>query len=83
ATTGQVAPWVYERLSRTYILDDEMRERLAKLNPTASVKVAHRLLEAHERRYWDPDETTLEALRRAGEDLEDRLEGVATQEVAA
>jgi magnesium chelatase subunit H len=83
ATTGQVAPWVYERLSRTFMLDEEMRERLAKLNPAASVKVAQRLLEAHERRYWDTDEETLEALRRAGEDLEDRLEGLNTHEVAA
>ena len=29
-----------------------MRERLAALNPTASAKVANRLLEAHERNYW-------------------------------
>ncbi|MGB5201502.1 MAG: cobaltochelatase subunit CobN, partial [Sedimenticolaceae bacterium] len=82
ATTGQVSPWVYERLSQTFILDEAMRERLASLNPTASVKVAHRLLEAHERQYWNPDDATLDALRRAGEDLEDRLEGI-TQEVAA
>ena len=82
ATTGQVAPWVYEGLSQTFILDDAMRERLASLNPTASVKVAHRLLEAHERQYWNPDDATLDSLRRAGEDLEDRLEGI-TQEVAA
>jgi magnesium chelatase subunit H len=53
-----------------------MRERLAQLNPAASVKVAHRLIEAHERHYWNPDEATLEALRRAGEELEDRLEGI-------
>jgi magnesium chelatase subunit H len=53
-----------------------MRERLAKLNPTASAKVANRLLEAHERQYWKPDDEMLEALRRAGEELEDRLEGV-------
>ncbi len=76
ATTGQVAPWVYQRLTETYILDAEMRERLAALNPTASAKVANRLIEAHERRYWTPDPATLEALRRAGEELEDRLEGV-------
>jgi len=82
ATTGQVSPWIYERISQTFILDEEMRERLAKLNPTASVKVAHRLLEAHERQYWNPDDETLEALRRAGEDLEDRLEGIS-QEAAA
>ena len=82
ATTGQVAPWVYERLSQTFMLDEGMRERLAKLNPSASVKVAHRLLEACERQYWNPDDATLDALRLAGEELEDRLEGI-TEEVAA
>jgi len=76
ATTGEVAPWVYEQLTKTFILDPEMRERLAKLNPTASAKVANRLLEAHQRQYWKPDDEMLEALRRAGEELEDRLEGV-------
>jgi len=82
ATTGQVAPWVYQQLTETFVLDEEMRNRLAALNPTASAKVANRLIEAHERNYWSPDEATLEALRRAGEELEDRLEGVF-QEAAA
>ncbi len=76
ATTGQVQPWVYQQLAQTFMLDPEMRERLAALNPTASAKVASRLLEAHERNYWSPDDATLENLRRAGEELEDRLEGV-------
>jgi len=82
ATTGQVAPWVYQHLAQTYMLDPEMRARLAALNPTASVKIANRLIEATERSYWAPDEATLEALRRAGEELEDRLEGI-TPEMAA
>jgi magnesium chelatase subunit H len=77
ATTGEVAPWVYHHLAQTYMLDPEMRERLASLNPTASAKIANRLIEAHERRYWSPDPEMLEALRRAGEDLEDRMEGIA------
>jgi magnesium chelatase subunit H len=76
ATTGQVAPWVYQQLTSTFVLDDAMRERLAQLNPTASAKVANRLLEAHERRYWTPDEATLAALRAATEELEDRIEGI-------
>lgn len=76
ATTGQVQPWVYQQLSETFMLDPEMRDRLARLNPTASARVANRLLEAYERNYWQPDEATLNALRRAGEELEDRLEGV-------
>jgi magnesium chelatase subunit H len=82
ATTGQVAPWVYQHLAQTYMLDPAMRARLAKLNPTASVRIANRLIEAHERRYWQPSEDTIEALRRAGDELEDRLEGIAV-EVAA
>jgi magnesium chelatase subunit H len=82
ATTGQVAPWVYEKLTETFVLDADMRRRLAELNPAASLKIANRLIEAHERQYWQPDEKTLESLRQAGEELEDRLEGV-TLEVAA
>ena len=76
ATTGQVAPWIYQELTQTFVLDEDMRERLAKLNPKASAKMTNRLLEAHERQYWHPDDETLEALRQAGEELEDRLEGV-------
>jgi magnesium chelatase subunit H len=82
ATTGQVAPWIYKQLTRTYVLDAAMRERLATLNPTASVKIAQRLIEACERRYWSPDEAELAELRRTGEELEDRLEGIGV-EVAA
>ena len=76
ATTGQVQPWVYEQLSQTFMLDPEMRDRLARLNPTASARVASRLLEASDRNFWKPDAKVLDALRRAGEELEDRLEGV-------
>jgi magnesium chelatase subunit H len=76
ATTGQVAPWVYEKLAETYVLDPAMRDRLAKLNPTASAKIANRLIEAQERKYWSPDPSMLDRLREAGEELEDRLEGV-------
>jgi magnesium chelatase subunit H len=76
ATTGQVAPWVYQQLTQTYMLDPKMRERLAALNPKASAKVANRLIEAHERHYWSPDKATLDLLRQAGEELEDRIEGI-------
>ncbi len=82
ATTGQVSPWVYQKISETFVLDEVMRNRLADLNVTATAKVVNRLLEAHRRDYWKPDAATLEALERAGEELEDKLEGV-TMEVAA
>jgi magnesium chelatase subunit H len=76
ATTGQIQPWVYQQMTRTFMLDPQMRDRLASLNPTASARVANRLLEASDRKYWTPDPEMLEALRRAGEELEDRVEGV-------
>ncbi|MBK1651446.1 magnesium chelatase subunit H [Halorhodospira halochloris] len=82
ATTGQVSPWVYQQFTQTFMLDEKMRERMAQLNPAASAKLANRLLEAHERNYWNPDEETLEALRKAGDELEDYFEGV-NEEAAA
>ncbi len=79
ATTGDVEPWVYQRLSETFVLDDEMRNRLAALNPQASMRMANRLLEASDREYWAPDAETLEALQEAADQLEDRMEGVAAE----
>ena len=76
ATTGEVDPWVFQRISETYVLDAAMRERIAALNPKASARVANRLIEASDRNYWSPDEATLAALHAASDELEDRLEGV-------
>ncbi|NCO21191.1 MAG: magnesium chelatase subunit H [Rhodobacterales bacterium] len=79
ATTGQVDPWVYQRLSETFVLDTAMRDRLAALNPQASARMAGRLLEASDRNYWTPDAATLQALQGAADELEDRLEGIAAE----
>ncbi len=83
ATTGQVSPWVYQKISETFVLDETMRRRLAELNPTSSTKLASRLLEAHSRGFWQPSDEMLAALRDANDELEDRLEGVGRTEVAA
>jgi magnesium chelatase subunit H len=79
ATTAQVDPWVYQKLSETFVLDGAMRRRLADLNPQASARMAGRLLEASERNYWAPDAATLAALQGAADELEDRLEGIAAE----
>jgi magnesium chelatase subunit H len=77
ATTQQIDPWVYQRISETYVLDDTMRQRLAALNPKASARMANRLIEASDRKYWTPDAETLAALHNASDELEDHLEGVS------
>ncbi len=79
ATTEAVDPWVYQRISETFVLDEAMRRRLADLNPAASARMAGRLLEASERNYWTPDAATLAALQGAADELEDRLEGIAAE----
>ncbi len=78
ATANAVQPWIYERITETFVLDPAMRERMATLNPTASAKVAQKLIEAHRRGFWTPDAEMRDALDRAEEELEDRLEGVTT-----
>ncbi len=84
ATTGQVQPWVYQKLSETFLLDPEMRDRLAKLNPTAASRMANRLVEASDRKFWQPDEATRLALLEAADELEDRIEmGGATLRATA
>jgi magnesium chelatase subunit H len=79
ATTGEVSPWVYQQISETFVLNDAMRDRLAALNPKACAKVANRLIEASDRRFWSPDAATLEALHAAADAIEDVLEGVGRQ----
>jgi magnesium chelatase subunit H len=76
ATTGQVQPWVYKQLTETFMLNPEMRERLAKLNPTAAARLANRLTEASQRNYWQPDSEMLKKMQEANDELEDRLEGI-------
>ncbi|MDP2084861.1 MAG: magnesium chelatase subunit H [Gemmobacter sp.] len=79
ATTGTVEPWVYQRLSETFVLDEAMRRRLTALNPQASARMAGKLLEASSRNYWQPDAATLAALQDAADEIEDRLEGIAAE----
>ena len=77
ATTQAVPAWVYQDVAQTFVLDEAMRERLARLNPTAVARMAERLLEVNDRGYWRPDQATLDALRQASDALDDRLEGIS------
>jgi magnesium chelatase subunit H len=76
ATTDAVEGWVYQGVAETYLLDEQMLERMAHLNAHATAAVTRRLLEANARGFWDADENTLQALQAIYADLEDRLEGV-------
>jgi magnesium chelatase subunit H len=76
ATADAVDPWIYTDVAKTFLLDPEMFNRLQKLNPYSVRSLTKRLIEAHDRGYWNPDEEVLEKLRDLIADLEDRREGV-------
>ena len=77
ATTDSVDPWIYTEISKTFLIDPTMFKRLLDLNPHSVHSLAKRLVEAHDRGYWNPDEEMVERLRDIIGRLEEQLEGVA------
>ncbi|MEV5505657.1 cobaltochelatase subunit CobN [Streptomyces orinoci] len=76
ATTGVVPDWMYDKLTQTYVLDEENRAFLQEANPWALHGIAERLLEAESRGMWaKPDPQTLEGLRAVFLETEGELEG--------
>jgi magnesium chelatase subunit H len=70
ATADAVDPWIYTEISKTFLLDAAMFKRLLELNPHSVRSLTNRLLEAHERGYWNPDEEMLEQLRDVVSELQ-------------
>ena len=73
ATADAVDTWIYTDIAKTFLLDPSMFARLQELNPYSVRSLTKRLLEAHDRGYWNPDEEILEKLRDLIADVEDRL----------
>lgn len=75
ATADAVDPWIYTDIAKTFLLDATMFDRLQELNPHSLRSLAKRLLEAHDRGYWNPDEEIVEKLRDLVGNLEEYLRG--------
>ena len=76
ATADAVDDWIYDDVAKTYVLDEQMLERLRALNPHAARNLVGRLLEAEGRGFWAASEDVIERLREVFAGLEDELEGV-------
>jgi magnesium chelatase subunit H len=76
ATADAVDPWIYTDIAKTFLLDAEMFNRLLELNPHSVRSLIKRLLEAHDRGYWSPDEEIVEKLRDIIGGLEIQSPGV-------
>ena len=68
--------WVYEQAADTYVLDEQMAEKLRKSNPEAFRNIVGRMLEANGRGFWQPEADKLEQLRQLYELTDEALEGV-------
>ena len=77
ATADAVDDWIYSEVAKTFILDEQMLERLRTLNPHSAHSLIGRLLEAHGRGYWEADKNVIDKLEEILVDLEDQIEGVA------
>lgn len=77
ATADAVDGWVYDEVAATFVLDEEMLERLRSLNPHSARTLVGRLLEASGRGFWKAEQSVLEKLQDVLGNLEDKLEGVA------
>lgn len=76
ATADAVDDWVYDEVAATFVLDEQMLERLRSLNPHSARTLVGRLLEASGRGFWSAEQSVLERLRDVFAALEDKLEGV-------
>jgi cobaltochelatase CobN len=76
ATAGVVEDWMYEQLSREYVLDQQNQDFLARANPWALRGIIERLSEAADRGLWaEPDPDLLAELRDVYLRTEGDLEG--------
>jgi len=77
ASTQEVDDWVFDDITETFVLDDEMRQFFEENNPYALEEIARRLLEAESRGLWDADPEVLDALKNTYLEIEGWMEDLA------
>jgi len=74
AATQEVDDWIFDDITRTFVLNQENREFFQKENPWALEEMARRLLEAERRGLWQADRQVLEELKNIYLEIEGWLE---------
>lgn len=75
ATAGVVHDWMYDALTREYVLDETNQEFLRRSNPWALRGMIERLSEAADRGLWaEPDAELMDQMRQVYLDVEGDLE---------
>lgn len=74
ASTREVDDWIFDDITRTFVLDEENRRFFQEHNPWALEEIGRRLLEAHQRGLWNADPEVLAGLKEHYLEVEGWLE---------
>ncbi|HEY3360409.1 MAG TPA: cobaltochelatase subunit CobN, partial [Methanosarcina sp.] len=77
ASTQEVDDWIFDDITKTFVLDEEMRRFFEENNPYALEEMSRRLLEAQSRGLWIPDPKLLEELKKSYLEIESWMEELA------
>lgn len=76
ATSEVVDDWMYESITKTYLMDKEVKDWINDVNPWALHAISERLLEASQRGMWNAKEDTLNAVRDIYLEMEGSIEEI-------
>jgi cobaltochelatase CobN len=74
ATSREVDDWIFDDISRTFLMDEENRRFFEENNPYALEEAARRLIEASERGLWNPAPDVKDALKEIYVEIEGWIE---------
>ena len=74
ATTREVDDWIFDDITRAFLMDEENRKFFEENNPYALEETARRLIEAMERGLWNPAPDVREALKEIYIEIEGWIE---------
>jgi cobaltochelatase CobN len=74
ATTQEVDDWVFDDITKTFVLDEKNRKFFEENNPWALEEIGRRLLEAEQRGLWKADPEVLEQLKDRYLEIESWME---------
>lgn len=77
ASTQEVDDWIFDDITKAFVLDEEMRRFFEENNPYALEEMSRRLLEAQSRGLWNPDPELLEELKKSYLEIESWMEELA------
>ena len=76
ATSDIIEDWMYDSLAKEYLLKDDVRKWMQDANPYAVHDMLKILMEAIDRRMWNPSEEMLRSLEQFYLENEEILEGL-------